>query len=72
MSAKKKSDFETWFHAQFGPPKVYGGWGKKNVDELIEMVSLGALAKDELHRRMLLESKKDAALKAWCAREAKP
>lgn len=55
---KKKSEFETWFVAQFGPrPKrVSGSFGQM-------MYYIFEAEKWDLRH--------DAALKAWCARDKK-
>jgi len=69
---KKKSEFEEWFDAQFGPLCVGGFWDKKTDLELSGMMRLGAFARDEYHVRAIRLARKDAALKAWCAVNAKP
>lgn len=63
-----KSDFETWFAKQFGqPPKAPTMYKPENSGDAIY---LGEQHGNYYKELSYYTAKKDAALKAWCARES--
>lgn len=63
-----RSAFATWFEAQFGPPPSKQPWSDVEVHAR-SLERQAGVARELAERYWTYERQRDAALKAWCARE---
>lgn len=70
MSAKIERKFSKWFEAQFGKQPVPGVTSERLRVEYIQAINREVLARSRFEARKAWDLRRDAAYKAWLAKEA--